>query len=96
MWHPRVGASTGPCSDYYRFRNPLLVVVRLFPGRLMLKYLALRIGSHLIASCKRRTPHKYLRAVAHVLWHLPGTLIRRKPCSAEAVRKYFRLRGPPV
>ena len=92
MWHPRIGASASKRWDYYRFRNALLVVTRLFPGWLMLKYLVLRMGSYLLISLRRGTPHHYLRAVAHVLWTLPSTLLTRSACGAAAVHRYFALR----
>jgi len=93
MWHPRFGpsGSTEVCWDYYRFRNPLLVVTRLFSGWLMIEYLILRMGSYALISLPRGTFHKYLAAVTSVLWRLPRTLLTRRPCSAEAVRKYLRL-----
>jgi GT2 family glycosyltransferase len=94
MWHPRIGGGkTKPGRwDYYYFRNVLLVVTRLYPGWLMLKYLILRMGSHALYSIKRKTFHKYLCAVIYVLLHLPVTLMTRKPCRKETVKKYFRLR----
>ncbi len=91
MWHPRFGPSSGTQWDYYRLRNPLLVVLRLFPGWLMVKYLVLRAGSQLVFALRRGTPFKYLRAITHVLRHLPTTLLDRRPCSAAAVEKYLRL-----
>jgi len=91
MWHPRFGGGTRSKSlDYYRFRNSLLVVTRLFPGWLMVKYLILRLGSYFLTSIKNRTFHKYLLAVWYVLSRLPATLIIRKPCRRETVEKYFR------
>lgn len=92
MWHPRVGSSAGLHLEYYRFRNVLLVVTRLFPGWLMLKYLVLRTGSHFPVALRRGTLFAYLRAVARVWLGLPFTLWHRRPCSAAAVRKYFLLR----
>jgi hypothetical protein len=93
MWHPRLGASVSRRWDYYRYRNSLLVVTRLFPGWLLLKYLILRMGSLFLISLRRRTPHHYLRAVGHVLLHLPGTLWSRQACGADAVHRYFKLRS---
>lgn len=93
MWHPRIGASSGTRWDYYRYRNPLLVVMRLFPGWLMVKYLFLRTASYALLSIRRGSVLQYLRAIGHVLWHLPRTLWTRRPCSAETVRTHFRLRG---
>ncbi len=94
MWHPRYGSS-GSIDvrwDYYRFRNPLLVVVRLFPGWLMVKYLVLRIGSYTLISLRRGTFHNFLAAVCGVLWQMPKTLLNRDACEPDAVRKYFRRR----
>jgi len=95
MWHPycSFSYSTDVSRDYYLFRNPLLVVTRLFPGRLMIEYLFLRMGSQLLVSLRRGTFHKLLAAMANVLWNLPHTLLTRRPCSPEAVMKYFRLRS---
>ena len=94
MWHPRIQASNSRSGslDYYMFRNPLLVVARLFPGWLIAKYLILRVGSYTLISLRRGTFHKHLAAVASVLWRLPSTLLTRRPCSTEAIRKYMRLR----
>lgn len=95
MWHPRVGGGKIKSGrwDYYYFRNVLLVVTKLYPGWLMPKYLILRMGSHALYSIKNKTFHKYLCAVMYVLLHLPITLITRKPCRKETIKKYFRLRG---
>jgi hypothetical protein len=93
MWHPSVGSSGGTRWDYYRWRNPLLVVARLFPGWLAAKYLCLRSCSYLLASLKRRSFGAYLCAAGGVWCRLPGTLWRRRPVGRAAVEKYFRLRG---
>jgi len=93
MWHPRLGPSGGSGTkwDYYRFRNRMLVVTRLFPGWLMLKYLILRMGSYALASLRRGSPIQFIRALSHVVWTLPGTLWRRTPCKAAAVRAHLRM-----
>ena len=95
MWHRRLGGSDTEVGrwDYYYFRNVLLVVTRLYPGWLMVKYLFLRLVSHAIYALRRKTFHKYLLAVIYVLFTLPATLITRKPCRKETVKKYFRLRS---
>jgi len=94
MWHHRMGGSEIKVGrwDYYYFRNAMLVVTRLYPGWLMVKYLILRMGSNAIYAIKRRTFHKYLCAVAYVLFHLPATLITRRPCCKETVERYFHSR----
>jgi GT2 family glycosyltransferase len=91
--HPVAGGSFAKKWDYYRFRNPMLIVLRLFPGWLMIKYLLLRAGSYFPVSLRRGTFHMYLAALGCVLWRLPGSLLRRRPCKAEAVRKHLQLRG---
>jgi GT2 family glycosyltransferase len=91
--HPVAGGSFAKKWDYYRFRNPMLIVIHLFPGWLMIKYLLLRAGSYFLLSARRGTFHMYLAALGYVLWHLPTALLRRRPCRAEAVRKHLRLRG---
>jgi GT2 family glycosyltransferase len=94
MWHPRIGVSgsDGVSWDYYRFRNPLLVVTRLFPGWLLVKYFLLRLGSYFLLSQQRGSFLKYVSAVGRVLWDLPYTLLTRNPCKESSVRKHLRLR----
>ena len=95
MWHPKIGSvirGDEVRREYYRFRNTLLVVTRLFPGWLMIKYLILRLGSIAIISMKRKSFQKYLLAVAYVLLTLPATLVTRKPCRPETVKQYFQIR----
>lgn len=94
MWHPRVGVSgsDGVSWDYYRFRNPLLVVTRLFPGWLLVKYFFLRLGSYFLLSLQRGSFLKYVSAVGMVLWDLPYTLLTRNPCKADSVRKHLKFR----
>jgi len=96
MWHPRVGPSSETRWDYYRLRNPLLVVLQLFPGWLLVKYLVLRTGSYLFLSLRRGTASAYLQALGDVLWRLPSTLLHRKPCSEIAVRKHLQLTGRSI
>jgi len=95
MWHPRNRemVSTNDSREYYLYRNPLLVVIRLFPGWYLWKYLIARIISYALVSLRRKSIGKYLKAVGYALFSLPMTLLKRHPCSSEAVRKYFRLRG---
>lgn len=95
MWHPRNRGmmSIDSVWEYYIYRNPLLVVIRLFPGWYLWKYLIARIFSYALISLRRKTVGKYLKAVLDALLSLPMTMLKRQPCSAEAVRKYFRLRG---
>lgn len=92
MWHPRVGSSASYEWDYYRFRNPMLVVTRLFPGWLLVKYLFLRNASYLLKSFRRGTTLKYLAAAAFVFFTLPKDFRSRDRCSAKAVKAYFSLR----
>ncbi|MFA6148735.1 MAG: glycosyltransferase family 2 protein [bacterium] len=95
IWHPRIGVSglSAKKWDYYLFRNPLLVVLRLFPGWMMLQYLILRAGSYALISARRGTFHKYIAAIISVIYQLPGTLMTRKACKKETIQTYFRLRG---
>ncbi len=95
MWHPRVGGTAERSNDYFRFRNYLLVVTRVFPGLLMWKYLLLRLGSYFLLAIRRGTVVPYIRAVWDVVSGLPRTLVRRAPADADAVRRYlvFRARG---
>ena len=93
VWHPFIAGGAGTRLDFYRYRNTMLIVIDLFPGWYMVKYLFLRVGSNALVSLRRGTFYKYLAAVASVLWRLPRILIKRQPCSAEAVKKYFRLRS---
>lgn len=91
MWHPRVGGSHRSCAvDYHLYRNSLLVLTRLYPLSLLAMYLPLKIGSLLVAAIRRGSFIQYVRALANVLWALPGTLISRTPVSRSVVLKHLR------
>ena len=92
VWHPVLAGTDGTRLDFFRYRNAMVVIIDLYPGWLMVKYLSLRLGSHALISLRRGTFHKYLAAVAVIFWRLPHTLITRQACSAEAVKKFYRLR----
>ena len=95
MWHPSGGnSSVGTRWDYYRWRNPLLVVLRCFPAWLMLRYLLLRTASYLLLSIRRGSFGRYLAAMAAVWGEVLRGLPQRRACRAETVQKLFRLRGP--
>lgn len=98
MWHPVIRGSVAlerNAVDYYKFRNPLLVVIRLFPTFIMIKYLLLRIVSYTIISLKRGSFIKFLCALIYIFTNLPRLIILRKPCSVATVEKYFALRYLP-
>lgn len=91
MWHPRVGGShKGSVLDYHRFRNSMLVVTRLFPLSILSWHLPLKIGSLLLAAIRRRSIRQYFRALGHVLWTLPGTLMSRAPVSRAVAMRQLR------
>jgi GT2 family glycosyltransferase len=91
MWHPRVGTNQrSSAGDYQLFRNGMLVVTRLFPLSMLVWYLPLKIGSSLLAAVRRGSVHHYARALAHVLWTLPGTLLTRSPVGADVVRRHLK------
>jgi len=92
MWHPRIGSSASSQFDYLRFRNPLLIVVRLFPLPMVPKYLLGRLASYFGASLSRGTFLQYLRAAAYVFATLPFEFARRQPVTRAAVEAYFHLR----
>ena len=94
MWHPRTQetVSIDTRRDYYRYRNPLLVVIRLFPGRYLWQYLIARIISYGLVSLRRKSVRQYFQAVAAALMTLPTALSKRHPCRPETVRKYLSLR----
>ena len=87
MWHPRMGGSHSTAMDYHRFRNSMLVIARLYPLPLLLKYLPLKVGSLLIASLSRGSFRSYVRALTDVLGSLPRTLMVRQPVSAAVVNR---------
>jgi GT2 family glycosyltransferase len=92
MWHPKVGGShRGSHTDYHLFRNNLLVVTRLYPLPMLLRYLPLKAGSLLFASLRRGSFTSYLRALINVAALLPGTLLRRRPVSAAVVRRQLAM-----
>jgi GT2 family glycosyltransferase len=92
MWHPRLGSSSSVRFDYFRFRNPILIVVRLFPLGLVPKFMLGRLARYFFLSLSRGTFLEYLRAVAAVALALPCELAARKPVGRPAVEAYFRLR----
>lgn len=79
--------------DYYLFRNPLFVVIELFPGIYLWKYLLLRMTSYALASLRRGSFPAYCRAVATLPKKLARTLGRRRPVRASTLRRYLVLRG---
>lgn len=95
MRHSPPGARhlSGSGLDYYLFRNPLLVVVALYPGLDMWKYLFLRTVSYAVVSLRRGSFPAYLRAVGASAGRLARTFRRRRPVSRGALRRYFELRG---
>lgn len=95
MYHPLMKQqhSLDKSRDYYLYRNPLLVVVALFPGLQMWKYLLLRIMSYAIDSSRRNSFKSYCRALDSAGAELSRTIFRRRPVSYSALRKYFALRG---
>jgi|GEM_PF-787654 len=95
MYHPLMEKqhSTDRSRDYYLYRNPLLVVVTLFPGLYMWKYLFLRTMSYAIWAFRRGSFQVYLRAIGAVVAKLTRTLFHRHPVNPVALRRYFALRG---
>jgi GT2 family glycosyltransferase len=88
MWHPRIGGShRGTRTDYHLYRNSLLVIARLYPWPLLLRYLPLKIVSLLVAALKRRSFGSYLRALVAVTLLLPATLRHRRPVDSATVRR---------
>jgi len=92
MWHKTVRTTGETKWDYYRYRNPCLVVIRLFPPLLLVKYLMLRFGSYFFVSIRRKSFDKYLMACLYVVCHGPLIIKNRKACNASSVDKFFRLR----
>jgi GT2 family glycosyltransferase len=92
MWHPRVGSSASASFDYFRFRNPLLTVLRLFPIQLVPVYLFGRLARYFMVSLSRGSLGQYLMAVARVAWSLPSELARREPVGIAAVRAHVSQR----
>ncbi|MDP8235789.1 MAG: glycosyltransferase [Candidatus Erginobacter occultus] len=93
--HPPIRHRAGEDTrrDYYLFRNPLFVVIELFPGIYLWKYLFLRIASYALISRRRGTFPAYCRAVGAVPKRLARSLFHRQPVSKAALRRYFLLRG---
>ena len=94
MFHPRAGSSVSTANDYHRFRNPLLVVVRLFPPSQLVVYLPGRLISYFFISIRRGSFLQYLKAALGVLGSLPWELSRRTPVSRATVRRQLSLRSP--
>jgi GT2 family glycosyltransferase len=95
MWHPEEGGS-GTLSttwDYYRFRNPILLAIELFPAGMMCKRVFWKALGGLVAAVRRKSVPKYLRAIASVAVAGPRTFRQRRPASREAVRFYLQNSG---
>ncbi len=92
--HPPIKHRAGKdvSRDYYLFRNPLFVVIELFPGIFLWKYLFLRMVSYALVSCKRRSFPAYCQAIGTVPGKLVLTLRHRRPVSSTTLRQYFSLR----
>jgi len=95
MYHPLLENqhSIDSSRDYYLYRNPLLVVVALFPGLYMWKYLFLRAISYAVIALQRNSFQAYLRAIGAATAKLVRTISHRQPVSNVAIRRYFALRG---
>jgi GT2 family glycosyltransferase len=92
MWHPKVGTSGGQRRwDFERFKNRMHVVTRLFPRKYFIIYFPKAILSSFKWSMINRTPLQFLRAVFLVFFTLPKTLVQRKPCKEETMKKYFKM-----
>ncbi len=94
--HPYIGGGQvayGSQLDYYTFRNSLLTVARLYPTGLMVKYLALKIGSYAWISWRRSSFKWYLRAVRDFTWLLPASLRSRPRCKGTTIRLHRKLRA---
>jgi hypothetical protein len=92
--HPQILPWADDTSrDYYLFRNPLFVVIELFPGIYLWKYLFFRLASYFLVSFQRNSFPAYCRAVGALPKKLASILPQRLPVSPEALRRYFALRG---
>jgi GT2 family glycosyltransferase len=90
MWHPKIGSSgKNKQLEYYKFRNGMLNVIRLYPGKYMWIHLLRRLISDLRWSILRGSFLQYFRAVVVVFFILPKTLIIRKPCKKETIKRFL-------
>ncbi len=90
MWHPKIGSSyKNKQFEYYKFRNGMLNVIRLYPGGYLWTNLLKRLISDLRWSILRGSFLQYLRAVVVVFSILPKTLIIRKPCKKETIKRFL-------
>lgn len=93
MWHPRLGSSSTTSFDYYRFRNPLLVVLRLYPGWRKYKYLVARALRYAPTALQRGSVGQLLRALAYVLVRFPHEIGSVPPVSPDTIKRYHMLRA---
>ena len=93
--HPRLTpwAAEDISRDYYLFRNPLFVVIELFPGFYLWKYLFLRIGSYTLVSLRRGSFPAYCRALGSLPKKLRQARRHRRPVRPATVKRYLALRG---
>jgi GT2 family glycosyltransferase len=94
MFHPKAGSSVSTANDYHRYRNPLLVVARLFPPSEVIVYLPGRLITYFFISIRRGSFLQYLKAALAVLCSLPWELTSRTPVSRATVRRHFSLCSP--
>lgn len=93
MWHPEIGSSrTNKKLEYYKYRNSMQNVIRLYPMSYLLKYLPKRLVAELRTSIMQGCVLQYIKASVEVLCTLPQTLANRNACKKETVKLYFDLR----
>lgn len=97
MWHPNVGGShVDTRRDYHLFRNTVLVALRLYPWRYLLKYVPGRMLTHFFTSLRRGSFGSYVRAMMSVLAEMPATLLKRTPVGPQAVMTHLGSRHTGV
>ena len=92
MWHPKIGSSyTNKKLEYYKFRNGMFNIIRLYPDSYLWIHLLRRLISDLRWSTLRGSFLQYLKAVVIVFSVLPKTLIIRKACKKETIKQFLVL-----
>lgn len=95
IYHPliRSASFSRPRLDYYLFRNPLFVVIELFPGIYLWKYLFLRIGSYALASLHRGSFSAYCQALGALPKKMRQSWRGRRPVRPASLKRYLALRS---
>jgi GT2 family glycosyltransferase len=92
MWHPKIGTSYKKKKfEYCKFKNGMLTVLRLYPQRYLWTHLLRRLVSDFRWSILHCSFLQYLQAVLTIFFMMPKTLMNRRACKNETIKKFLLL-----